>query len=164
MKETETIQLAILLGRSERPDMAIDELWRRAQSAVAEHDVRVHCVAAYARLPQAADTVSHGEIDVVGLEVAAPGRFGIVVDSLAAKPGPLGIAGRLAKYNLASRRIARALKTDSQLTGVFRQADVIVAADPEADRAVWMLRRRTSARLMHGPFAMANALSEAAKA
>jgi hypothetical protein len=143
--------------------MAIDELWRRAQSAVANHDVPVHCVAGYARPPQAAGTVCHGNVDVVGLEISAPGRFGALVDSLAAKPGPLGIAGRLVKYNLASRRVARALKKDHQLMNIFCQADVIVSADPEADRAVWMLRRRTSARLMHGPFAMANALSQAAR-
>jgi hypothetical protein len=159
----EPIQLAILLGRSERPDMAIDDLWRRAQSAVDEHDVPLRCVAGYTRLPQAADTVSHSDIDVVGLKISASGRFGVLVDSLAAKPGPLGIAARLAKFNLASRRTARALKANQELTDIFCQADVIVSADPEADRAVWMLRRRTSARLMHGPFAMAKALSEAAR-
>lgn len=158
------IQLAILLGPCERPDMAIDELWRGAQSAMADNDVPVHCVAGYARLPQSVETVSHGDIDVVELEVSAPGRVGALVDSLAAKPGPVGIAGRLAKHNLASRRIARALKTDRQLVDIFCRADVIVSADPEADRAVWILRRRTNARLLHGPFAMANALSEAARA
>ncbi|WP_287928688.1 hypothetical protein [Arthrobacter sp.] len=159
----EPLQLAILLGRGERADMAIDELWRRAQSAVAEYGIPVHCVAGYAQLPQTSETVSHAFVDVVGLVVPPPGRVGNLVTSAATKPGPLGVVGRLAKYNLTSRRVARALKADPQLTDIFFHADVIVSADPEADRAVWMLRRRTSARLMHGPFAMANALSELAK-
>lgn len=159
---TKPIQLALLLGPSERPDMAIDELWRRAQSALADHDVPVHCVAAYARSPRSEGTVRHGDVDVVELAVGAPGKLGALVDSLAAKPGPLGIAGRLAKYNLASRRIARALNANRQLADTVCRADIVVSADPEADRAVWMLRRRTNARLLHGPFAMANALSEAA--
>jgi hypothetical protein len=143
--------------------MAIDELWRRAQAAVAEHEVPVRCVAGYARLPQAANTVRHSAVDVVALNLGASGRFGVLVDSLAARPGPWGIAGRLAKHNRASRRVARALKNDHQLMSIFCQADVIVSADPEADRAVWMLRRRTNARLMHGPFAMANAIAQAAQ-
>lgn len=157
------IQLAILVGRGERPDMAIDELWRRAQSAVADHDASIQCVAGYVQLPRAAEAPSHGEVDVVRLLLPAEGRVDGLVNSLAARPGPLGIVGRLAKYNLASRRVARALKADRRLTDVFCAADVIVSADPEADRAVWMLRRRTGAHLMHGPFAMANALSGVAR-
>lgn len=159
----ETIQLAILLGRGERADMAIDELWRSAQAAVAEYDVPVLCVAGYAQLAHETETLSHANVEVVGLKVPAAGRLGALVDSVASKPGPLGIIGRLAKYNLASRRVARALKADGMLTKLFCNADVIVAADPEADRAVWGLRGKTDARLMHGPFAMANALFETAK-
>ena len=159
----ESIQLAILLGRGERADMAIAELWRSAQTAVAEYDVPVLCVAGYAQLAHEADTLSHTDVEVVGLKVPPAGRLGALVDSLASKQGPLGIMGRLAKYNLASRRVAHALKANSRLMDRFCNADVIVAADPEADRAVWGLRGKTDARLMHGPFAMANALSEAAK-
>lgn len=159
----ESIQLAILLGRGERADMAIDDLWRSAATAVAEYDVPVLCVAGYAQLPHDLKALSHTHVEVVGLKIPATGRLGAVVDSLASKQGALGILGRLGKYNLASRRVTRALKADNRLTELFCNADVIVAADPEADRAVWGLRGKTNARLMHGPFAMANALSEAAK-
>ncbi|WP_207346225.1 hypothetical protein [Arthrobacter sp. E3] len=159
----ESIQLAILLGRGERADVAIDELWRNAQSAVAQWNVPVVCVAGYAQLPHANETLSHNSVKVVGLKIPAAGRLGVLVDTLAAKHGPVGIVGRLVQYNLASRRVARALNADGKLTDAFCNADVIVAADPEADRAVWGLRGKTEARLMHGPFAMANALTEVAK-
>lgn len=159
----EPINLAILLGRSERPDMAIDELWRRAQSAVAEYGVPIRCVAVYPHPPHETARPNIRDVDVVELKVAALGRIGKLMSSLAVKPGLLGIVGRLAKYNLASRRVARALEADRRLIDIFCRADVIVSADPEADRAVWLLRQRTNARLMHGPFAMANALSEVAK-
>ncbi|MCQ9163017.1 hypothetical protein [Arthrobacter sp. STN4] len=143
--------------------MAIDELVRQAREAVSDFGIALHCVAGYVQGPSVREPVSHDEVVVVGLGVPAAGRLGALVESLAARPGPLGIAARLAKYNLASRRVARALKANRELTNIFCRADVIVSADPEADRAVWKLRRRTDARLMHGPFAMANALSEAAR-
>lgn len=160
---TNPIQLAILLGRGERADMAIEELWRRAQSAVSGTGVQIRCVAVYAQTPGATNSVSHGEVDVVVLEVPTGGGLARLVNSWAAKPGPLGIVARLAKHNLASRRVARAMKANRRLTEVFCRSDVIVSADPEADRAVWRLRRRTRAHLMHGAFAMASALSAVAK-
>lgn len=160
---TETIKLAVLLGHGERAGTAIDELWRRAQSAVEAYDVRLSCVAGYSQMPHETQNIVRSGIESFGIMIPAYGRLDGFADLLTTKSGPFGIMGRLARYNLRSRRLGRALQSDPKIKDIYCSADVIVSADPEADRAVWMLRRSTTARLMHGPFAMANALSEVAK-
>lgn len=160
---TKTIQMAILLGRGERADIAIAELWRRAQSAVSEGDVKIRCIAAHIQFAHTEAFFSHPEVEIIRLTVPSEGGPATLLTTWAAKPGPLGVVARLAQYNLGSRRVARALKRNPGLTEVFCQSHVIVSADPEADRAVWNLRRRTRAHLMHGAFAMVHALYMVAK-
>ncbi|MDJ0316462.1 hypothetical protein [Arthrobacter antibioticus] len=160
---TPTIQLAILLGRTDRAGTAIEELWRHAQTSVAGTDAQIRCIAVHAVQGDSSEMLSHAEVKVVALKVPMDGKVTGLVKSWAAKEGVLGIAGRLAQHNFASRRVARALMKDSLLMQTFCESNVIVSADPEADRAVWRLRGRTAAHLMHGPFAMAHALSEVAQ-
>ncbi|MDO5751479.1 hypothetical protein, partial [Arthrobacter sp.] len=76
----------------------------------------------------------------------------------------MGILARLLRYNVDSRRIARAFEADKILRAEVCGVDIIVAADPEADRALWNMRRKTGAQLLHGPFAMTNALAALARA
>lgn len=157
------IQLTILLGKTHRADVAIEDFWQRAQSAVAGSGVPLQCLAIQAVAVSGSEELAHDNVKIVQLAVSVGGRSLRLANRWAAKSGPMGVAGRLAQYNLASRSVARALAGDRELTKSICGSDVIVAADPEADRAVWKLRKRTSAQLMHGPFAMANALTTIAR-
>lgn len=102
-------------------------------------------------------------LNVMPLEVPELGPAARALASLARKPGPLGVVGRLGDHNMSSHRIARALARNTALTQTLCAADIVVSADPQADWAVWQLRNETGAPLIHGPFAMANALSEMAR-
>lgn len=153
------IHLALLLAGMDRPDLAIEDFWRTAQAAVAP-GTPISCTAVHAVLPGAAGLAGSPGIEIVPLLVAGSGRIGLAVDSLATKQGPVGVVGRLGKYNQSAHRVAHAMAKNKDLTRAFCAADLIVSADPEADWAIWNLRKKTAAPLIHGPFAMANALSE----
>lgn len=157
---TETIQLSILFGRTHRPDIAIGDFWRQAQAAVSHSGSSLQCSAIYATHAGRVDVLGEEELALTGLLISEEGRVGALLNRWIATPGPLGMAARLGKHNLASRNVARAVAADKKLTEAICKSNVIVAADPEADRAIWNLRSRTSAQLLHGPFAMANALAE----
>lgn len=157
-----TIRVAMLVAGRDGADLAIGDLWRTAQSAVPEN-VQLTGTALYATATGQAALANLQDLDVRALEVPSGGPVTRSVAALAAKPGPMGVIARLVNYNLASHRIARALAKDTALAAIFAAADIIVSADPEADWAVWNLRKKTAAPLIHGPFAMANVLSEMAR-
>lgn len=161
---TKSINLAILIAGMDRPDLVIEDFWRSAQSAVGAANVQINCIAVHAVRPGTTAIESQADIEVATLVISIGGRGTRAVDSLTKRKNTLGVIARLLQYNLYSMRIAHALAQDKKLIRTFCRSDVIVSADPEADRAVWRLRGRTKARLLHGPFAMSNALSEVAKA
>lgn len=157
------IHLSILLGGAHRPDIAIDDFWQQAQSAVAASAVPIECMAIYVSSSDPGEEIARDGVNVVRLDISDNGQLNNFIDGWTTRSGPLGVLARLAKTNLASRKVARAVAANPELTVLMCASDVIVAADPEADRAIWKLRRRTDARLLHGPFAMANALAEVAQ-
>lgn len=156
------IKLAILVANKERADLAIDDLWRTARSAVPV-EVQLTGKAVYVAMP--AGSVPSGDAfpDMELLALPDEGPLLRLVGQLAAKGGAPGVLGRLIQHNLLSHRVARALTKDKKLTEEFCAADMVVSADPLADWALWSLRKKTSAPLIHGPFAMANALTEMAR-
>lgn len=160
---SKVIQLSIVLGRTHRPDIAIADFWQRARSAVEGLAVSIDCTAIYVADSDRGEEISHDGLKVVRLDISDNGRLSNFADRSVTKAGPLGVLARLAAYNLASRAVAHAVAADAELATAICTSDVIVAADPEADRAIWKLRRRTDAKLLHGPFAMANALAELAQ-
>ena len=159
---SQTIHVAMLVAGRDSADLAIGDLWRTAQSAVPDH-VQLTGTALYAAAPGQAALANLPELEIRALEVPNGGPATRAASAIAAKPGPMGVIARLVYYNLSSHRVARALASDTAMAAIFAAADIIVSADPEADWAVWNLRKKTAAPLIHGPFAMANVLSEMAR-
>lgn len=159
---SKAIHLAIVVAGMERADLAIEDFWRTARAAVPAH-VQLSCTAVQATVPGGGTVAGPPALDVMPLEVSEPGPAARAMASLAKKPGPLGVIGRLGDHNMSSHRVARALARNTALTQALCAADIVVSADPQADWAVWKLRNETGAPLIHGPFAMANALSQMAR-
>ncbi|XAS66174.1 hypothetical protein V3C33_11735 [Micrococcaceae bacterium Sec5.7] len=99
-------------------------------------------------------------MSVVVIEPPGEGHIASLAASVAGRPGPLGAAGRLLRDNLGSRRLAKTVAKRKELVEVFCSSAVVVAADLTADRAVWQLRNRTGAELVHGPIAMLHAIRQ----
>lgn len=156
------IRLAILAANKERADLAIDDLWRTARSAVPS-DVQLTGMAVYVANPAGSVASGDGRPDMELLALPDEGLLLRLAGRLAAMGGAPGVLGRLLQHNLLSHRVVRALAKNKELTGRFCAADMVVSADPLADWALWSLRKKTSAPLIHGPFAMANALTEMAR-
>lgn len=164
MTATGTVRVAIVLGRNAHPQATLDDLWARARDAVEPAGLQLSgtalVLAGAGSLP-----TGGGTLQVLPVPPATPGRLGAAVgnavDTAARKGGPLGIAGRLVRDNLESRRLSRSVARRGELQAALLGADVVVAADVAANRAVWRLRRRTAAPLVHGPVAMMHALRRA---
>ncbi|MGP9502578.1 hypothetical protein ACT3TS_10235 [Specibacter sp. AOP5-B1-6] len=159
---SKTIHVAMLVAGKDRADLAIQDLWRTAQLAVPAH-VRLTGTAVYVAGPGEPVLAGQLGLDVVQLEIRGESFAGRAALALATRPGPLGVVGRLLDYNLASRRPARAMARNQALTERLCASDIVVSADQRADRALWKLRNKTAASLIHGPFAMANVLSAMAR-
>ncbi|MBP2413764.1 hypothetical protein JOF48_002563 [Arthrobacter stackebrandtii] len=160
---SKAIHLAILVADMDRADLAIEDFWRTARSAVPS-DVQLSCTAVHAAIPGDSAIAGHPALKIVPLTVPDHGPAARTFTSIARGKGPVGVIGRLGAYNISAHRIARALARNRALTETLCAADIVVSADPHADWAVWNLRNKTAAPLIHGPFAMANALSEMARA
>ena len=160
---SKAIHLAILVAGQDRAALAIEELWRTAKSALPA-DVELKATVAYASEERELTVTDDPALEVLPLRMPPSGKATQFADSIAASKGPVGVMGRLLAYNLSAQRVARALSKNAVLAQTFRTADVVVSADPQADLAVWKLRRKTAAPLVHGPNAMVNALLELARA
>ena len=160
MKSTGTLRLGIVVGRSPNPQATLNDLWRRAEDAVAATGTRLSGEALVVAGPGSTPVSPAAGLDVVALPPSAPGRLDGVIAAVAGKGGPLGIAGRLVRDNRESRQLARSVAARAELQAALLTADVVVAADVSANRTVWQLRRRTAAPLVHGPIAMMHALRE----
>ncbi len=159
---SKTLHVAFVIGNEDRPELAIASLWRSARSAVPE-GIELSGTAVFA-VSNDVPVESQDGLTIRALQIPAGGRSAGAVAALGAQAGPLGVAGRLLEYNVSSHRLVRALRRDKVLMPALCAADIVVSADPHADWAVWALRKKTAAPLVHGPYAMANALSEMARA
>lgn len=156
-----TLEIAFVVGRGTHPQAVIDDLWNRAKGAVDQAEWRVIGTAAYVGVDVPVVTPTGEGLQVLALGGTSGGRIAQMCAILARKPGPLGVAGRLLRDNLESRRLARAVSRSKHLAEVFRRCTVVVSADLAANRTVWALRHRTNAALVHGPMAMQHAIRKA---
>jgi hypothetical protein len=154
------LHVSIVVGRSSHPQAVIDDLWNRAVGAVGQQASQMTGTAVFVYDGEATVTAGDDRLSVVPLAKPRGGRLTSLVSAAAAKPGPVGVAGRLLRDNFESRGLARTLAGRVDLQEKFRNSDVVVAADLTADRSVWQLRNNTRAGLVHGPIAMLHALRE----
>ncbi|WP_298251549.1 glycosyltransferase [uncultured Arthrobacter sp.] len=92
------------------------------------------------------------------LSLAPAGRAERMAYRLSSAGGPVGMLSRLCHDNLRSRRLALAVLKDRTFGAELRMADVVMAADTRAIRAVWQLRSRTQADLVRGVVALVHVL------
>lgn len=162
MTEQKPLHLSILIGRSAHPQAVVDDLWTRATGFANENGYRVTGTVVYSYDDGPSVTPVDERVKVVALAKSRTGRVTSLLSNAAGKPGPIGIAGRLARDNMESRRLAAAVARRRDLVDALCGSDIVVAADLTADRAVWQLRKRTDAELVHGPIAMLHVLRQMA--
>jgi hypothetical protein len=155
--------VCIVVGRSSHPQAVIEDLWKRAVEAMGQLGAELTGTAVYESDGGPVVSVPDQRLSVVALAKSSSGRVDSLMSAAAGQPGPVGIAGRLLRDNLESRRLARALAGRADLQEKFRRSSVVVAADLTADRSVWQLRNHTAAELVHGPAAMLHALRQSAR-
>lgn len=160
MNQPKPLAISFLLDGGSHPQAVIDDLWNRARGAIDPERWTLTGTAAYVAGPGTVLTAPGGDLALVAIAGVETGRIGSLLSSAAAKPGPAGVMGRLLQANLRSRQVARAVARRPDLAGVFAGSAVVVSAHVSADRAVWRLRKRTTAELVHGPVAMVHALRQ----
>ena len=160
MSNANPLHVSIIVGRSSHAQAVIDDLWNRALGALGERAGQVAGTAVYAHNAHPAVTSGDNRLTLVPLRNPADGPSASLLSAAAGKPGPVGVAGRLIRDNLESRRLARTLAGRDDLQAIFRGSHLVVAADLTADRAVWELRKHTGAALVHGPIAMLHELRQ----
>lgn len=160
MTATTTLHLSIVVGRVGHPQVVIDDLWKRADGAVGPLGITLTGTAVYVIGGASNVSIPDHRLRVVPLAKLGGGRLISLISVTAEQPGLMGVAGRLIRDNIESRRLARTLAGRKDLQAIFRRSDIVVAADLTADRAVWHLRNNTGASLVHGPIAMLHALRE----
>lgn len=157
--DAKPLNISIVAGRVSHPEAVFDDLASRAQDAVDPAEWQV-CLT----IVHVDDGSSVRERDVPGakmvpLAAAGNGPVAPLFQTIAGKPGLVGVLGRLVRDNLESRTVAKSVVRRNDLLGVFQSSAVVVSADPSADRLVWGLRRKTGAHLVHGPIAMLHAIN-----
>lgn len=163
MTPDKPLHLSIVVGRSSHPQAVIDDLWKRVVATVDQGASLVTGTAVYASDGGPAVTAHDERLDILPLAKLRSGRFAALLSVAAGKPGPVGVAGRLVRDNVESRRLARTLGRHAELQKIFLASDIVVAADITADRSVWKLRKRTGAELVHGPAAMLHVLRQSVR-
>ncbi|RAN79308.1 hypothetical protein B5P43_15460 [Bacillus sp. SRB_336] len=158
------LRLGIMVGNVAHPQTVIDGLWTQATGALGTPGPQLVAVAVYVDDGGPGVVLPRPGLSVVALDLKPAGRLAGGTVLLAARKGAIGVAGRLLRDNLQSRRVARALAAHAQARRALSDADVVVSSDPAADRAVWLLRKRSQAQLMHGPVAMMHALRQLQRA
>jgi len=151
------LKVSIVVGQVSHAQAVIDDLRQRAMAAAASPAWAVSVDVVQVGSLTDGDAPGGGE-GIVRLQAERPAPAAARLGALAGKPGPVGVAGRLVRDNLESRRVASTLSRHKDVVAALRSSAVVVAADPSADRAVWQLRRATGAHLVHGPAAMVHAI------
>lgn len=162
MTEQKPLNLSILIGRGAHPQAMMDDLWTRAIGIADQNGYRMTGTVVYVHDDGPPIIPIDERLKVVALGKSRAGRVTSLLSDAAGKPGPIGIAGRLARDNMESRRLAAAVARRRDLLDTLCGSDIVVAADLTADRAVWQLRKRTDAELVHGPIAMLHVLRQMA--
>lgn len=157
------VKLGMMLGLVSHPQTVIDDLWAQAQAALGGEARRLSAVVVYID-----DGTHHvvprgNSMQLVGLKEKTQGGLAAMAQKFSGQASTAGIIGRLLRDNFHSRRVAKALVAHTEARSLLCGSDVVVSADTAADRAVWQLRKLTSAQLMHGPFAMMSALRKTTK-
>lgn len=160
MTPPQAVQLGIVMGRSTRPQTVIEDFWRQAESCVSGLNRPLNAVVIFVDDGTELPVPPSPAVTLVPVRLAATGKFSDMACAMGRGSGIPGVVGRLLTENFHSRRVARALKAHPEAERQLCSADVIVSADPAADRSVWRLRNRSSAKLMHGPYAMVSALRD----
>jgi len=163
MSHPKPLTICILLGAGNHTQAVIDDLWHRAVGTVDPAEWALTGTAAYLRQDGVALATPSPDLQLVAFEGTPPSRLDTALAAAAAKAGPVGIIGRLLRDNLRSRRLARAFAQRKGLVDTFAGSAVVVSGDVSADRAVWQLRNRTQAGLVHGPVAMVHTLRTLAR-
>jgi hypothetical protein len=158
MTTKKSMRIGILVNAGQHNQAVIDDLWGRALSCLDPLEWDVRGTAAYIGAPGELFVEPGSPLDLVPVEQTVAGRPARIVASLAAKPGPVGVVGRLLRDNLRSRGVARAVAQRKDVLAALAASDVVVSGDVSGDRAVWQLRKRTRAGLVHGPVAMVHAI------
>lgn len=163
MTERKPLRLSILIGRGAHPQAVMDDMWSRAIGVADQNGYRLTGTVVY--MHQNGPPVLPGDerIKVVALPKPRAGRVTSLLSEAARRPGPVGIAGRLARDNMESRQLAGAVASGKDLLDTLCGSHIVVAADLIADRSAWQLRKRTDAELVHGPIAMLHALRQIAR-
>lgn len=160
MTPPQAVKLGIVLGRSTRPQMVIEDLWRQAESCVSVLNRPLNAVVIFVHDGTELPLPPNPDVTLVPIRLSATGKFTDMAGAMGQGKGIPGVVGRLLTENFYSRRVARALRSHPDTERQLCLADVIVSADPAADRSVWRLRKRSAAKLMHGPYAMVSALRD----
>lgn len=158
MNRANVLELGIVIGLASHPQTVMEGLWEQALEALAGQESRLRAVIVFVDDGSQPVLPPSPLVTVVALKPKAGGRLRRLASSLSRKQGALGVVGRLMRDNLYSRSVAKSLAAQRQAVVRLCAADVVVSADTAADRAVWCLRKRSSGKLMHGPFAMMTAL------
>lgn len=157
------VKLGMMLGLVSHPQTVIDDLWAQAQAALGGEAGRLRAVVVYISDGEHHVVPRSTSMQLVCLQARPQGALASMAQKLSTQASVAGIIGRLLRDNLHSRRVAKALAAHAEGRALLCGSDVVVSADPVADRAVWQLRNTTAAQLMHGPFAMMGALRKTIK-
>lgn len=163
MTKQKPLHLSILIGRGAHPLAVMEDLWSRATDLADQNGCHLTGTVVYKQHDGPPISAVDERLKVVALGKSRAGRVTSLFSEAARRPGPVGIAGRLARDNLESRQLAAAVARRKDLLDTLCGSDIVVAADLIADRSAWQLRKRTDAELVHGPIAMLHVLRQIAR-
>lgn len=156
--DVKPLNISIVAGDVSHAEAVFDDLRTRACGALDAAGWLVQLTIIHVGDTEGSPTPEIPGTLLVPIPASGPGPAQRLFHKLAAKPGLVGILGRLLRDNLESRRVARSLFRHQDIVGAVQGSAVVVSADPSADRAVWLLRHQTGAHLVHGPIAMVHAI------
>lgn len=158
MSPQNTLHISFVVSAAEHNKAVIEDLWTRAAAAVDKTEWEVSGTAICVGLSGVLPAVPGRKLGLITMDGLRSARLEQIGVSLATRPGPAGIAGRLLRDNLQSRSMARAVAVRKDVLAALTAADIVVSGGDVCDRAVWQLRKRTQAGLVHGPVAMVHAI------
>lgn len=144
------LRIGVIAADSETAPRFVEHLSQRLDSVTHSSPL------VWSAYPQAKDAGS--------IALAAPTldpRIRMLLKPLMTTPAPIRLVGRLIERSILARRFAREVLKCREVEALVQNADVIVAGDEIAIRAVWQLRTRSTAELVYGPAALIHACRKA---